>query len=278
MTQYGFCYVADCEAYVDEAMISIASLRRHMPDVPVALVTLPEFFRTDPAVTDWVELRQTRKGPIVKTDSWLAPYERVVLLDTDMLILGDLTDVLPLLDKFDLICAVEPNARPDHGIESGVPPAFPEPNNAFFAFRKTEEVQRFFETWQAEWDRLQQVRGITANQPAFRIALWKSDAIRHLSIGNEYNLIIHANCGVSGPVKILHDRSTDRGWMAGIVNRHIGPRAVVAGFGPVFGYFTRRGWIRQYLRLSWHFLRVLFRPGMVKQQGHPAIWWRDGVD
>ena len=58
----GFCYVADCDGYIDEVMVSIASLRSHMPDVPVAIVTRRELFRDDPAVTDWVEMKQTRKG------------------------------------------------------------------------------------------------------------------------------------------------------------------------------------------------------------------------
>jgi hypothetical protein len=276
--EYGFCYVADCDAYIDEAMRSIASLRTQMPDVPVALITHRHLFRNEPAVTDWVELRQGRTGPIVKADAPLAPYERVVFLDTDTLVIGDLTDVFPLLDKFDFVSAPEPNARPDRGIDSGVPASFPEQNSGFLAFRKTAAVHAFFESWVAEYDRLHETHGVTANQPALRIALWKSDSIRHLTLGSEYNLIVHASCSVSGAVKVLHDRSPDRQAMTAIVNRHVSPRAIVAGYGPVFGFFSRRGWIRQYLRLTWRFLRVLVRPSMVKQQGHPVIWWRDGVD
>ena len=279
MKRYGFCYVADNEAFVDEALVSIASLREQMPDAPVALITYPHLFRSDRLVTDWVELElSSRKGPILKAEAWRAPYERVLFLDTDTLIIDDLSDVFPLLDKFDIACTPEPNARTDLGLDKGVPLAFPELNNGFFAFRKTPTVQSFFEVWLTEWDRLHQERGIMTNQPAFRNALWASETVRPLTLGYEYNLIVHANCGVAGPVKVLHDRSPDRGALAGRVNRHIGPRAIVAGLGPVFGYFTRRGWIRQYGRLTWHFLRVLLRPSLVTLQGYPRIWWRDGID
>lgn len=277
MAQLGFCYVADCEPYLDEAIHSIASLRAQMPDVPVAVVTRRELFRTDAAVTDWIELSQSRKGPIVKADAWLAPYERVIFLDSDTLIIGDLTGVFPLLDRFDFVSVSEPNARPDRGLASGVPESFPEPNSGFFAFRKSPAVQRLFESWVEEFDRLHAASGVTANQPALRIALWKSE-VRPLTLGSEYNLILHANCGVSGAVKVIHDRSPDREATGAIVNRHHSPRAVIPGFGPVFGFITRRGWVRQYLRLSWRFVRVLLRPNLVRQQGHPVVWWRDGID
>lgn len=278
MREYGFCYVADCDPYIDEAMRSIASLRAHMPDVPVALVTHRHLFRTDAAVTDWVELQQTRKGPVVKADARLAPYQRVAFLDTDTLVTGDLIEVFALLDRFDFVCAPEPNGRPEHGIGSGVPVAFLEPNSGFFAFRKTPDVLSFFDEWLTEYDALHRSRGVSNDQPALRIALWKADFIRHLTIGSEYNLIPHTNCSVSGPVIVLHDRSRERLRLARTINRHIAPRAIVPGFGPVFGFITRRGWVRQFARLTWRFLCVLLRPDLVKQHSHPAIWWRDGID
>lgn len=277
MPQFGLCYVADCEPYLDEALRSIASLRAQMPDVPVAMITPRALFRADAAVTDWVELGQSRKGPIVKADAWLAPYERVIFLDSDTLVIGDLNGVFPLLDKFDFASVSEPNARPDRGIARGVPESFPEANSGFFAFRKTTAVERLFQSWVEEFDRLHELEGVTANQPALRIALWNSEA-RLLTLGSEYNLILHANCGVSGAVRVVHDRSPDREATGALVNRHLSPRAVIPGFGPVFGFITRRGWVRQYLRLSWRFVRVLLRPNLVRQQGHPVIWWRDGID
>lgn len=270
--------MADCDAYIDEAMRSIESLKKQMPDARVALVTHRELFRAGSLVTDWIELQQSREGPVVKSEAWHAPYDRVVFLDTDTLIIDDLTNVFPLLDKFDIVGTPEPNGRPERGVESGVPESLPELNNGFFAFRKTPEVRRFFDTWLAEWDAMRQQSGVVASQPAFRIALWKCDEIRYLTLGSEYNLLIHTNSGVSGPVKVIHDRSPDRLALAARVNRYTSPRAIIAGFGPVFGFITRRAWVRQYVRLTWHFLRVLLRPSLVGQKDHPVVWWRDGVD
>ncbi len=277
MQEYGFCYVADCDQYIDEAMASIESVREHMPDVPIALVTHRRLFRSGTPVTDWIELRETRKGPIVKVDARLAPYRRVGFLDTDTLVLGDITGLFDLLDRFDIACAPEPNGRPDYGVPGGVPAAFQEPNSGFFLFRKTEEASKLFDRWLAEYDSLYETRGVSNDQPALRIALWQSEAT-HLTLGNEYNLIPHTNCSVSGTVAILHDRSPERRRLAATVNRFIEPRAIVPGFGVVVGFVTRRGWIRQFARLARRFLVVLISPHSVKQQGHPVIWWRDGID
>ena len=278
MDEYGICYVATTGGYLDEAMGSIASLRSHMPDVPVAVVTHRDLFRDNSAVTDWVELQQTRKGPIVKTDARLAPYERVIFLDTDTLIIADLTPLFGLLEKFDFACAHEPNSHPEYGTDHGVPVAFLEPNSGVFAFRQTSATAGFFETWLAEYDALHASTGVVNDQPSLRTALWKSDSIRHLTIGREYNLITHANCSVSGPIAVIHDRSDEIHRLARTVNERLGPRAIVSGYGPVYGFAGRRFWVRQHLRLSWNFLRILLRPRYLRQQGHPVIWWRDGID
>src|SRR5689334_9936976 len=107
-------------------MLAIDSLKKQMPDAAVALVTHKHLFRAGTPVTDWVELQQTRQGPVLKSEAWHAPYDRVIFLDSDMLIIGDLTDVFPLLDRFDIVSTPEPNGRPDRGVEQGVPKTFPE--------------------------------------------------------------------------------------------------------------------------------------------------------
>src|SRR6185437_10999738 len=99
----------------------------------------------------------------------------------------------------------------------------------FFAFRKTGDVRVLFDGWLDEYDLLRGQRGVTADQPALRIALWKNGAIRHLTLGSEYNLMPHTNPSVSGAVMLLHDRSPERPRLAAMVNRHIEPRAIIAG-------------------------------------------------
>jgi hypothetical protein len=51
----GFVYVVNTQAYLDEARTSLASLRRHMPDAQVAIITHEHLFADDPSVI-WVPL------------------------------------------------------------------------------------------------------------------------------------------------------------------------------------------------------------------------------
>lgn len=62
MNDYGFCYVADCDAYIDEALGSMASLRAHMPNVSITFVTNQHLFRRGTPVTEWIEFEQKRAG------------------------------------------------------------------------------------------------------------------------------------------------------------------------------------------------------------------------
>lgn len=278
MSSAGICYVANTAGYIDEAMQSVASVRVHMPDVPIAMVTYRHLFRDDPRITHWVEMKQERAGPIVKTDVRFAPYDRVLFLDADTLIIDDLSELFDLLDGVDFVAASEPNAHPEYGLHAGVPEAFPEPNSGVFAFRKSPAMLELFDTWLAEYDALHEARGVAADQPSLRTALWKSDKVRQVTVGREYNLITHANCSVTGPVKVVHDRSPERDRLGRTVNQQLGARAIVSGYGPVYGFGGRRQWLRQHLHLSRSFLRILLRPSHLRQQGFPVIWWRDGID
>src|SRR5437868_8197397 len=130
----GFCYVVDNVGYLNEAMSSLASLRIRMGDIPVTIVAPRELFRVEAAVTDWIELPKSRNGPIVKTASLLAPYERVIFVDTDTYVASDLAGLFDVLDVFDLAVAHDVTRGNDYGTQI-VPRSFCEYNTGVIAFR-----------------------------------------------------------------------------------------------------------------------------------------------
>jgi hypothetical protein len=146
MPTVGCCYVANTNGYLDEAMQSLASLRAHMPNVSVSVVAPRELFRPGAPVDHWIRLPSVRNGPIVKTAARLAPYDRVLFLDTDTYVAGDFTDVFNILDAFDLAVAHEPTRGWDY--ETPAAKAFCELNTGVIAFRKNEEVHAFFSLWE----------------------------------------------------------------------------------------------------------------------------------
>src|SRR5438105_2132920 len=103
----GFCYVADRVGYIREAELSATSLKRQIPDAQVALVCPTSLFRRDSIFDYHIALDENYSGPIVKTQAIKAPFDRVMLIDTDTLIAADLTDVFRVLEHFDIAAGHE---------------------------------------------------------------------------------------------------------------------------------------------------------------------------
>jgi hypothetical protein len=269
----GFCYVASTPGYLEEAMHSLASLRIHMTYIPVAVVTTRELFRSEALVTDWIELPEGRSGPIVKTAAHLAPYDRVIFLDTDTYVSGDLSGLFNILDAFDLVVA--PDVTRGYEYERNIPNAFCEYNTGVIAFRNSPKVQAIFRYWEEKYDLLQAQYGVKTDQAAFRTALWMIPIVRHAAMSSEYNFIACVPNSVNGSVKLLHDRSDNLPGLALNLNREVGPRVFAPGWGTIFGYRGRRQWIRDYLRLTRIFFRVLLNPSSIRQNETPVKWWEE---
>lgn len=45
MADYGIIYAANSRGYIDEVLYSYGSLRLHMPDAPVTIISYPELYR-----------------------------------------------------------------------------------------------------------------------------------------------------------------------------------------------------------------------------------------
>jgi hypothetical protein len=270
----GFCYVVDTVGYLNEAMSSLASLRIRMGNIPVTIVAPRELFRLEAPVTDWIDLPKHRSGPIVKTASRLAPYERVIFVDTDTYVASDLTGLFDVLDAFDI--AVAHDVTRGNSYETPIiPRSFCEYNTGVIAFRNNQRVKKFFERWEEQYDLIFSQHGETNDQPAFRAALWMTPRLRHATLGSEDNFIGCVPGGVEGAVRLLHDRSDNLSRLASTLNHEVAPRAFAPGWGTIFGFRGRRDWIRQYLRLSRNFFRVLGNPTSIRQNEGPVKWWEE---
>jgi len=268
------CYVASTEGYLDEVMASLASLRTHMPDISVAVVTLPELFRSNAPVSDWIELPTGLAGPIVKSAARLAPYGEVLFLDSDTTVTSDLADIFSILGAFDLAAALE-LPREDCSTP-GVPDAFPEFNTGVLAFRNDEAVGRLFSRWLEQHRQL----GRLSDQPSFRAAVWSTPEIRVAALSSNYNFVPCNPAVIAGKINVLHDRSLGRPALLADLNRTSEMRAFVPGWGSLSLFRGRWHWIRQYWRLSRNFIRVLLDPGTIEPKGDtaPVHWWKPPQD
>jgi hypothetical protein len=179
----GAVYVATGAPYVEAARHSAASLRRNNPELQVALFT-------DQAITDPVfDIVEIIDNPHArsKTDCLgRSPFSQTLFIDCDTRIVGDLTGIFRLLERFDLAVAQRPRQprRTARGAlwRHDVPRHFPEYNTGVILYRRTPEVLDFFRDWKAAWLEL----GRGGDQITFRELLWASD-LRLATLPREYN-------------------------------------------------------------------------------------------
>jgi hypothetical protein len=227
----GAIYVAFGPEYVSEALVSAASLKRNMPDLPVTLfcdgdVACPYVDQVVRAARDDAFPGCAAKIPHIAA----SPYDRTLFLDSDTYVCGDLTPLLALMDVFDLAAAHAP-ARAIYEVE-GVPDSFPEFNTGVILFRRSPGVQRVLSSWaelfarDLERLRRDELRWLcpgdrrwhTLNdQGAFRGALYRS-GVRVATLPPEYNCRFTVPGFVDGPVRIMHGRGLDLPRVAATIN------------------------------------------------------------
>lgn len=265
----GFVYVATGTGYVEEAVTSARSLRRHHRDLPICLITDRE--DVPAGVFDDVLVRQdVARKPIDKLHAWSCPYDRAIFLDSDTQVFGDLSPLFSLLDRFDLAVLHDVN-RGWHYQLPGVPESFTEFNTGVIAFRRTPAMAGFFQLWQRLHAGLAAREGFVNDQPAFRQALYESD-VRVAPIPSEFHFLGSFPNAVFWKVRLVHTR----GDLAAIhrrVDEVLGGRAYIPHVGVVPPFAGRFAWLRVTLRTFGRMLRLVFAPPSDTADANPRQWW-----
>jgi hypothetical protein len=227
----GAIYVAFGQEYVSEALVSAASLKRAMPDLPVTLfcdrdVASPYVDQVVRAARDDSFPGCAAKIPHIAAST----YDRTLFLDSDTYVCGDLGPLFALMDVFDLAAAHAPT-RATYEVE-GVPDSFPEFNTGVILFRRSPTVQDALSSWaelfsshlerlghdEIRWVRPADRRWHALNdQGSFRGALYLS-SVRIATLPPEYNCRFSAPGFVEGPVRILHGRGVNLPSVAATIN------------------------------------------------------------
>ena len=272
----GFCYVADRIGYIDEAVASAKSLKEHMPAAEVALICPEALFPANSLFDHHIVSREELKGPVAKAQVIEAPFDRVMLLDTDTLVARDLSGTFRVLEQFDIAAAHEPTRGWDYRCEA--PPAFCEFNTGVVLFRKNAQVQRFFERWLEHYQRMRESDGLINDQPAFRSAVWESCSLRIATLPSEFHCIVGKPVSIAWEARLLHGRGNLRK-VEQEINSRVGYRAFVPGWGQLRGYSGRRQLLRDYCALSRNFWRrFLFNAREMETSGEPPVQWGRGTE
>ena len=194
--------------YMEKACLSLKSFRRFHPDIDAAIVTdqITEEGMFENEM--WLKLMDERH--LTKTYNLAnfvdrTDYTKILYLDADTYVCGDLSGLFTLTDKFDIALAHAPVRR--LGKNKGrkeLPDAYADFNSGVMMIRKSVDVVQILRGWH-----LDSVI-YTADQPALCEILYRfSSLVSVYALPPEYNARVGFPCFFSGEVKILHAGGID---------------------------------------------------------------------
>lgn len=269
-----FAYVATGEAYMREAVLSGATLRRHHPEIPIYLLTDCPPVESGPFTAVVRPQGLIEHSPIDKLLAYEVPHERVIFIDSDTHVLGNLASIFEVLHTFDMALLQEVSRGWDYELP-GLPLAFPEYNTGVVAFRKSEAMKEFFLKWRKNFAKFHKrliLRGTPfADQPAFRYTLFHSK-LRVGTLPSEYHFLGDYPNYIMWKALLIHGRGNyDR--VARQVNEQLGYRAYVPGIGVISSYAGRKKLLSDWLRLSRRMLKLFVFGSKSVVANHPGKWW-----
>jgi len=198
LADQGILYIAFGPSFTAEGLMSYKSLRRYMPDIPVCFMT-DSLERLDTVKDDpnLIQVKITPQHIRSKVDYVnTSPFQKTIYLDSDTLIVRDISDIFKTLERFD-VALTHDYARkrtkysalvPEY---AKIPYAFSEVNGGVFGYNANERTETFLQLWKHYFYKyFHQTNGW--DQVSLRISLWESTVtLFHLPV--EYNIRSQAN-------------------------------------------------------------------------------------
>jgi hypothetical protein len=194
--------------YVVMAVNNARSIRRTNPGLPVALITNapPTWSFLGDEFDRVVHLDEPdERNRSAKLGAWdHATADRVLYLDADAEVTGDLAPAFALLDRFDLLLRpFELPAKVRHRLTSDVRgELFPQFMGGILFFRRTPATQRFFHRWADRYER----SGVSRDQPALARAVLDTDDVRILPMNAVWGAMTKQYASGTGrvPSRLVH--------------------------------------------------------------------------
>ncbi len=199
-------YCATGKSFLEEASISINSIRKIYPKIEIVLYTDEKEYEN--FLINKIEIIEKpffgfkdKIKSIIDIDR-----ESILFLDCDTFLMEPIDELFEILEMFDIAMTHAIYNSPYH--QSELSNTFHELNTGVIAMRKTGEVKRFLNFWSTLYEE-QLVKGEKlaelTDQPSFRYCLYHS-AIRFYVLKPEFNFRFNFGSCASSRIKILHGR------------------------------------------------------------------------
>ena len=194
--------------YMEKACLSLKSFRRFHPDIDAAIVTdqITEEGMFESEM--WLKLMDERH--LTKTYNLAnfvdyTDYTKILYLDADTYVCGDLSGLFELADVFDFSLAHAPTRRLcKKQRRRDTSDAYADFNSGVMMIRNSKNIKGILNAWAED------SRNYSADQPALcELLYWFSPNISVCALPPEYNARVGFPCFFSGEVKILHAGGID---------------------------------------------------------------------
>ena len=207
--------------YLQNAIISARSLKKHMPEKHVTLFTDHEFSKELAEQLPFDDIVDF--GP-VERDFWCkkwevmqrSPYDYTVHLDSDTFVCDTFQEIFTMIEDFNFDFAATLSLTYQTSKMYKKLLCFPELAGGVLAWRKNSKVEEFMKLTHKYI--LERRRG--ADEPYMRMALLHSD-IRYVVMPWEYNCWHTYPLYLFGKVKILHGKSSSLEENEKIINHSV---------------------------------------------------------
>jgi hypothetical protein len=183
---HGIVYIAFNDAFVNEAKLSAESVKR-FSDIPITLFTDKKVNCKYIDDTKIIESDHIRSKVDFISES---PYDKTIYLDSDTVIVRNISDMFDVLDRFDVGVTHDYARKRENYCNipeyHRIPYSFSEVNGGIMAFNDSNKVKAFFKLWKKYFYKY---RDLTSgwDQVSFRISLWESEVNIH-HYPPEYNI------------------------------------------------------------------------------------------
>ncbi|MCP4440186.1 MAG: hypothetical protein GY810_14680 [Aureispira sp.] len=249
--QQGYIYVATGEKYIKEAEQSAQTLKKVSPQAHVTLITNEPYTST---IFDGVKVvsytndepENWKKGLVFKVIGFLAsPYEKTVFIDSDTYICEDTSDLLGMLDYFDLLICHDYYDKAEVSHEGQTVKGYYPYNTGVVTYRKSEAILAFLELWKKLY--LDELDTFWSDQPAFMKALMLSSVRIHV-LSSVYNFRFLNNVAFpeNEKVKIIHGRCSMDEFkkIETTINQDTAQRVWVANRRKCYTWEEKNWWIK----------------------------------